>query len=146
MTVAKLDVQLALQFMNNQEESNLEIITEDEHFYVKEGNEIDFGEKVFVIKSTPRIQIKYNDVENIMLNFESDSYWEFKRYLDVISDAWGRNLGGYLHVNYDEGYYDLIPQDLLYYDDKTAKLRLDGEEKMIDYKKIERMEISMVVV
>lgn len=142
----KIDIQLGLSFMEREEDSHLEIVTEDEYFFIARGREVEFGEKVFVIQSTPRIRIKYKDVEAINLAFDSSYYWEYKRYLDIVSDAWNRNLGGYLHLETGTDYYDLKPSDLLYYDDKTMKVKLDGEEKVLNYEKdIKDISISMRV-
>lgn len=142
----KVDVQFALGFMEMEEDSHLEIVTEDENFFIARGKEVEFGEKIFVVKGTPRIQIRYKDVEAVNLAFDSEYYWEFKRYLDIVSDAWSRNLGGYLHLETGENYYDLKSTDLLYYDDKSMKVLLDGEEKMLIYEKdVKDIQISMRV-
>ena len=139
----KFDIQFAVDFMNREEGSRLEIITSDESYYISSNTKLDYGEDLFVIKQIPKIPLNYNDIDEIKLVYESQELSDYFNMLKIVTDAWNQDFGGNLYIEYDNLYYNIDSDDFRFFSDNSVALSLDGVEKEVEFSDIDKMSISI---
>lgn len=139
----KNDIQFAKVFMKREEGAQLVFDTNDDQVILKDPDNLFFTDEGLVINEFPKMRLKYGNINNIFLSYESDFFIEYMRLIKIAVGAWNLNYDAKIYILYDDMYYYINKEDLLEMDNINMSCKLDGKDSIVEYKDIKELRVNI---